>query len=415
MHVLFLTYHFPEPEQPGAFRPWVEAKLLRGMGCEVTVVTSAAHYMTGEDLRTSRKWCEERWRDGIRVLRIWAPRVRRGTIGSRLANYAAYGLGALIFGLFRARCPDAVFAGTDPVTVGPAAYLLARFWRADLILDERDLYPETAIALGAIAEGMLSRFVFRLQEFWRRSARAILAATPGIARTLESYGHPPSKIRVMMNADPFLLPAHSAHAADGSDLLALTGRPFVAVYAGGLGQSDDVQTLLNAAEVLHPQTRIGIAIVGEGERRLLYEKFCRAHRLGNVRFLGAKSREETRALLGSADVCVCLYYAQPLFDGTIASKIFDYLGLGKPIVFAGSGDTAALLEEAGAAIVVPAGDAEAVAAAIHRLHSEPALEARLGAAARAWYCANIGVDAAMGTFRQLFGLMETARIRSAGS
>lgn len=413
MHVLFLTYHFPEPEQPGAFRPWVEARLLRDMGYEVTVITSATHYMTGKDLRSSRRWCEERYRDGIRVLWVWAPGAHRRTMWGRLANYIAYGIGALVAGLFYARRPDIVFAGTDPVTVGPAAYLLSRAHHADLVLDERDLYPETAIALGVLRKGFLSRAIFRLQELWRRRARGILAATPGIARALESYGHAPSNIRVMLNADPFLQSKRTAPPETGCDLPALLDRPFAVAYAGGLGQSDDLQTLLNAAELLRYENKIGIAIIGEGERRPSYEAFCRVRGLSGVRFLGAKPRNETRALLASADVCVCLYCADTLFNGTIASKIFDYLALGKPVVFAGSGDTAALLKDAGAAIVVPSGDAEAVAAAIRKLHANPDLEMLLGATGRAWYGANVSPAAAMRTLRQIFRSKETASLENA--
>ena len=72
-HVLFLTYHLPLSNEPGAFRPWMEARLLKRAGFSVTVITSGVHYMTGEDTRPSKKWCSEEWRDGIRILKTWAP------------------------------------------------------------------------------------------------------------------------------------------------------------------------------------------------------------------------------------------------------------------------------------------------------------------------------------------------------
>jgi hypothetical protein len=70
-HILFLTYHLPLNHEPGAFRPWMEARLLARAGFQVTVVTSRVRYMTGEDIRPSPGWCTEEWRQGIRILRTW--------------------------------------------------------------------------------------------------------------------------------------------------------------------------------------------------------------------------------------------------------------------------------------------------------------------------------------------------------
>jgi len=403
MRVLFLTYHFPEPDQPGAFRPWVEARLLRELGHDVTVVTSAVQYMTGEDQRQGRSWCEEAWRDGIRVLRVWAPRGYRRHVGSRIANYLAYAAGAFFAGLVRGGHADVVFAGTDPVSVGPAAFLLSLIKRARLVLDERDLYPETAIALGVLREGWFSRLVFRLQEFWRRRATGILAATPGIARALQSYGHAAGKLGVMMNADPYISQCVRSVTEHADDLHRLLGRRCVVAYSGGLGQNNDVSTLLKAARRLRGNNNIGIAVIGEGEMRGAYEAFCRDQALDNVRILGPRARDDARMLLATADICVCLYHKGNLFKGTLASKVFDYLAVGKPVVFAGSGDTADLLKRAGGGLSVCPEDADAVADAIQRLDGDPELREALGAAGRAWYRENMSVEAALATLAHVIG------------
>lgn len=404
MRVLFLTYHFPEPDQPGAFRPWVEAQLLRDMGCEVTVVTSSVQYMTGEDQRKTGRWCEEAQRDGVRILRVWAPTRYRQRFGSRIANYLSYGAGAFFAGLWHCGGAEVVFAGTDPVSVGPAAYLLSVIKRARLVLDERDLYPETAIALGVLRDGMFARLIFRLQDFWRRRATGILAATPGIARALESYGHSPAKVGVLMNADPYLESDGGQPGKADSDLHEILGRPIVVAYSGGLGQANDVGTLLVAANALKGDPSIGIAVIGEGERRSAYEAYCRENGLSNVRWLGPKPRTSARELLASADICVHLYPDDRLFHGALASKIFDYLALGKPVVFAGTGDTVDVLRAAGAALLAPSGDHDAVAQAIRRLSRDKPLRRQLGERGRRWYRESISVAQARHTLCGVMGL-----------
>lgn len=412
--VIFLTFHFPLPEEPGAFRPWVEAQLLRDIGCQVTVITSCIQYLTGEDIREGSKWCEEQWRDGIRILRVWAPKSYRRHLRSRLINYAVFGVGGLVAGLRHGGKADIVFTGTDPVSAGPAAFLLSRLRRARLILDERDLYPETAIALGVLKEGWFSRFVFSLQEFWRHRADGILVATPGIARTLRGYGHPSGKIDVIMNADPFIDSNGDTADRHDEDLRKIVGRRFVVAYAGGLGLANDIGTLIEAADLLRDEDDIGFAIIGEGERRIAYGERCRDLGLKGIHMLRARPRNTARRMLRSADVCIHLYSPDKLFQGALASKVFDYLAVGKPIVFAGSGDTADLLERAGAAIVVPSADAPAVALAIRKLHEDPDLCRRLGAAGKQWYQDNVSLTAVRDTVRRVFDLGQPITVQSTG-
>lgn len=406
--VLFLTFHLPLPEEPGAFRPWTEAKLLRDLGCEVTVVTSAIQYMTGRDLRQGRHgWSVEEEREGIRILRVWGLRDYRRGLLRRLIHSGLYATLAVGSALFRVGGVDQVFAGTDPLFVPPAAYLIARLKRSELLLDERDLYPETAIALGVLKPGFLARMIHVMLHGLRRRAPRLLAATPGIRQRLIEQGHPPDKIRVLLNADVYLEGAEAgagspdraraeleAHAPEGSRVLVL--------YAGGLGRANDVTTLLEASRWLREDPEIGVLIVGEGERRGAYERRVVEQGL-RVRLLGAYPRTEARALIAASDLCILLYPTDTFFQGTLASKIFDYLAMGKPVVFAGSGDTATLLEESGAGVVVPAGDARAVAQAITRLARNPAERRRMEASGNDWWRQNGSVHQARETLAWLIG------------
>ncbi|MGO9621883.1 MAG: hypothetical protein ACLPT6_10810 [Desulfobaccales bacterium] len=52
-HILFLTCHLPLDHEPGACRPWMEARLLARAGFQVTVVTSGVQYLTGEEANRS--------------------------------------------------------------------------------------------------------------------------------------------------------------------------------------------------------------------------------------------------------------------------------------------------------------------------------------------------------------------------
>ena len=168
-HVLFLTYHLPLSNEPGAFRPWMEARLLKRVGFDVTVITSGVHYMTGKDTRPSKKWCSEEWRDGVRILRTWAPRGHRHKAWKRIMNYLSYTLLSGLAGLIFVRKVNRILAGTDPLIMMPVVFTLSLMKRAPLVLDERDLFPETAIALGVMREGLLSTLLFTGSNAWYSS------------------------------------------------------------------------------------------------------------------------------------------------------------------------------------------------------------------------------------------------------
>lgn len=390
-HILFISYHLPKGNEAGAFRPWMEARLLKMAGYQVTVLTSGVHYMTGEDIRTGRGWITEEMADGIRILRTWAPTGHRRSILRRLLNYSSYTFLAGLGALFKVGKPDRVLAGTDPILVVPMAYVVAKLWGATLSLDERDLFPETAIALGVINEGPVARFLLKMQQFFRRKAIGILAATPGIRDQLLAYGICPDKVHFLYNGDVFL-DEDLKRTDSGTPLKEKVKKPFLVGYAGGLGRANDIWTLLRAANHLRDLDDLGIVIIGEGEFRRTYEGYCEQQKLTNVVFTGPKPRYLARHLLQQMDLCVHLYVDAAILKGGLASKIFDYHGLGKPTIFCGSGDTVSLLEESQGGLAVPTGDDRALAEVIRRLHRDAPLRKRMGESAQRWFETHISLE-----------------------
>ena len=318
MRVLFITFHLPLNEEPGAFRPWMEARLMRDLGCEVIVITSAIQYMTGTDLRGGKiGWCTEEQHEGVRILRVWGMRNYRAGIWRRVLHYLIYASLAGMASLLRAGKADRVFVGTDPVFVTPIARVVARIKGARLVLDERDLYPETALALGVLKPGVLARMISAWQRSMRRRAWRILAATPGIRTRLLELKVPAAHVRVLYNADAYLGAADHGQAGARQLLehYAPKGAKFIVVYAGGMGRANDVDTLLKAAELLRDERDIGFVLAGDGERRTNYEQRIRNSGL-NVVMTGPLPRNTARQLIKGAGVCACAhkYLKQPLLS-----------------------------------------------------------------------------------------------------
>jgi glycosyltransferase involved in cell wall biosynthesis len=134
------------------------------------------------------------------------------------------------------------------------------------------------------------------------------------------------------------------------------------------GQRPDTRWLLIGGGRLHDQVRAQIDELGLGDR---------------VELTGVIPHERTLELLAACDICISPHVPNP--DGTrffgSPTKIFEYMGLAKPIVASALEQIGEVLEHERTALLVPPGDVAATAAAVVRLLDDEDLRKRLGAAA----------------------------------
>jgi glycosyltransferase involved in cell wall biosynthesis len=148
-------------------------------------------------------------------------------------------------------------------------------------------------------------------------------------------------------------------------------------YAGSLDPLKGLPTLLGAARAL-PAVEFTV-IGGMPAARL---PLARAEAGPNVMLVGAVPPAAVAEQLASADVLL-----MPHAEGATARylsplKLFEYLAAGRPIVASDLKATREILTHEENALLVPPDDPPALAHAIARLAADPALRARLGAAAR---------------------------------
>ncbi len=147
------------------------------------------------------------------------------------------------------------------------------------------------------------------------------------------------------------------------------------VGVGRLAAQKDFATLIRAAARWQRRRRVPLLLIA-GEGPLEAELRRQAAAAGvSVRFLGP--RRDVPALLAAADVVVVpsTWEGQPLI-------VQEALRAGRPLVATNAGGIAGLTGGDGA-LLVPPGDAEALADAVARLLDDPAAASRLAAAARA--------------------------------
>jgi glycosyltransferase involved in cell wall biosynthesis len=167
----------------------------------------------------------------------------------------------------------------------------------------------------------------------------------------------------------------------------LRGR-FLALYAGAHGLSNDLTTLLEAADLLRAEERIVFVLVGDGKEKPHLIATAEQMRLPNVRFLPPVPKDEMPGVLAGADCGIAILRPIPLFATTFPNKVFDYMAAGRPTVLAIEGVIRGVVEEAGAGLAVPPGNPQALAEAIRALATDRRAARRMGLRGRAFVTAS---------------------------
>jgi len=210
------------------------------------------------------------------------------------------------------------------------------------------------------------------------AASVLVAVSDEVAGHLEQFPDARGKIRVVPNGvNPSRFPDDIEATLTASD------GTFTVGFVGSMKPWHGLENLLNAFAILRERSpSCRLLMVGDGTARGEFETQLRERGLSEaVHFTGAVPASQVPGLLASMDVGVAPYpplgnfYFSPL-------KVYEYMAAGLPVVASRIGQLEKLITPEQTGLLVAPGDVTALAAALERLRTDPALRLRLGQAAR---------------------------------
>jgi glycosyltransferase involved in cell wall biosynthesis len=389
VRILYFSQYFPPEVGATQTRAFEMSRFLAEQGHHATVVTEFPNHPSGIMPPGYRgRLSERKIENGVDVLRLWVRASPEKTFSSRMQFYLSYmGMATLAGSLLRGRY-DVVYATSPPLFVAPAGLIAATIRRIPFVLEVRDLWPESAVALGELTNSRAIWLAERLESLLYNRAQRIVAVTRGIEQTLAAKGIPTSKVALIpngANTDHFHFDAEGAQAVRQE--LGLQDH-FVVMYAGIHGIAQGLETILSAADFLRDRADIIFLFVGEGPRKAALLEMAAQLGLQNVRFLKEVASDRMPAYLSAADCTIVPLRDEPVFQGALPSKMFEVWSCERPIILSAAGEAEEVVKQAGGGIVAPPEDAGALARAILYLQSDRDEGRRMGQRGREFVMAN---------------------------
>lgn len=380
MKILLINQAFVSPEEPGHTRHYELAQFLRQQGHELVIVGSDINYQTGERIVQHKGLSVEQDINGVRVVRAYIyPSLHRSYFW-RTLSFISFMISSVIVSM-RIKGIDLVMGTTPPIFQAVSVWLISWLRRKPFLLEVRDLWPEFGVSMGVLKNPIVIQLARWLERFLYARADKILVNSPAYVDYMASKGIDLAKVAfIPYGTDVEMFNPH----VDGANFRSKFGldSKFVVLYAGALGQANDIYTLLRAAARMKEETRIQFVLLGDGKEKQNLEAKALRLDLENVTFAGVLPKKDMPQAIAGADICLAILQDIPMFRTTYPNKVFDYMAAGKATVLVIDGVIRKLLETSDGGIFVPPGDDARLAKVLVELSQRPDQLANMGKAAR---------------------------------
>ncbi|MDX1905930.1 MAG: glycosyltransferase family 4 protein [Bacteroidia bacterium] len=375
MRLLYLQQLLVLPGCPGNARSWEFARQWQAAGHEITLLASTAHLPPDHPLIQGQPFPLYTTYEGVRLILLkvsydhmmpFAARIKAFLQFYRQVWALRHHLGGY----------DAVLAYSAPLSVGDLGRRLAWHLQVPFLFEIADVWPDVPAGMGLIPQGPILNWLYRRTRRMYEAARRIYVFSEGMRDQVMEHGVAGERIRVIPNGTQIRpLPQRPVRQEPGLRVL----------YAGTVGRANDLTLLLAAIRLLVQagRTDIHLTLLGGGNDLSRVRAYAQAQGPLPVTFLAQVPQEAVREQLHAADVGVVCFAAYPVLAANSATKFFEYLAAGLPVVINYEGWQADYLRTWNCGLAAPAGDAVALASHLQYLADHPQLRDEMGQRGRA--------------------------------
>ena len=281
--LVFSHYYYPEGNAP-ASRMSAVCSHWASQGHDVEVITCAPNVPNGVVYDGyANRLLQSEFLKRVQVTRVWTYLSANKGAVRRILNFLSYMLAAVFVSSFRGR-PDVVVATSPQFFCGWAGLIASRMRirRVPFVLEIRDLWPDSIVAVEAMRNKRLLRLLYRLERWLYAGSDHIVTVGEGYWQDLVDKGVPCHKLSIVPNG----VDRGMFWPRQATDVLARFGvrDRFTCAYVGTIGMAAGLEVVIEAAEQLRDRGRndISFLLVGDGAERERLEGIARVKGLDNL-------------------------------------------------------------------------------------------------------------------------------------
>lgn len=304
---------------------------------EVHVLTTEASYPNKKLYIEKQFWHDRELNEDEHIHRVKiANRKYTRNMFNRLLYYLEMMCRMIWMILFSKSKYDAVFVTSPPIFLGVVGILAKFRFKAKLILDVRDLWPDSLRGVGVFNYKWIISLFKVMEKYMYNRADSIVINSRGFHRHIMA--------RLKKDTPIYFVP-NSIREEELAIEQPKKGE-FAVVYSGNIGLAQDVEFLKQLSKSLYGED-IRLNVVGFGLKKGEFQQFVKEHKLHNVHFIRAMTRRECLELIKQNNVGVLCLKDEEIFDTVLPGKLIDYIACGLPIAAGASGYIKSVIEEKG--------------------------------------------------------------------
>ena len=291
---------------------------------------------------------------------------------------------------------DVAFIDSTPPIQGLKLPIVRLFRKCPVVYNAQDLFPDTLSGTGLAKKGgLLWKIGSWVARVTFNNTDKIIAISEDIKRTLvEEKGIPADKVVVVYNwVDSDAVVPIAKEENPLFEEFGLNREKFHVVYAGNLGNAQNINIVVDAAARLRDNENVEFVVFGSGGLESDIRARIETEGLKNLRLLPLQPVERVKYVYSLGDVCL-VSCKEGLGGSAMPSKTWSILSCGRPVLANfDEGELQLILTKNQLGVFTKAGDLEGFVEAISQLAAEPEKCEKMGARGRQFILDNLTKDA----------------------
>lgn len=276
---------------------------------------------------------------------------------------------------------DLIFVQSTPPTQGLMGVMIKKIKKIPLVYNIQDIFPDSLVSTGLVnKKGRLYNIGLKIEKNTYRNADKIITISESMKENLLKKGVDDTKIEVIYNWTNL----NDIHYIDDKrniifDKYDISRENFNIVYAGNIGEAQDIEALLRVAQELKEYKEINFLIFGEGSKKEKYLEYVEDKKINNVKFFPLLEKKYVKYVynLGEINILTC-----KKGFGSIAmpSKFPVLLASSRTVLayFDKETDIERIIQNNNCGIFVSSGDSKSLKDSILKLYMDNELRKTLG-------------------------------------